>query len=68
MTGEDASLVIDLGCIKEINGLYIKNFHNSYMNNRGTEYFSIYVKYNESNFYVFGTSTYYDVIFNNLIN
>ena len=46
-------MVIDLGCIKEINGLYIKNFHNSYMNNRGTEYFSIYVKYNESQVWSF---------------
>ena len=48
MIGEDASLVIDLGCIKEINGLYIKNFHNAHKDNRGTQYFSIYVRYNES--------------------
>lgn len=47
-TGEAASLVIDLGCIKEINGLYMKNFHNAHKNNRGTQYFSIYVRYNES--------------------
>ena len=40
-------MVIDLGCIKEINGLYIKNFHNAHKDNRGTMYFSIYVRYNE---------------------
>ena len=40
--------MIDLGCIKEINGLYIKNFHNAHKNNRGTMYFSIYVRYSEN--------------------
>ena len=47
-TGDEASLVIDLGCIKEINGVYLKNFHNADKNNRGTMDFSIFVKENEN--------------------
>ena len=47
-TGEEASLVIDLGCIKEINGVFLKNFHNAERDNRGTREFSVYVKEKES--------------------
>ena len=47
-TGEDASLVIDLGCIKELNGVYLKNSHNAHKDNRGTSEFSLYVKEEES--------------------
>jgi len=47
-TGEEASLVIDLGCIKEINGVFLKNFHNAERDNRGTREFSVYIREKEN--------------------
>ena len=40
--GKNARLVLDLGCEKEINGLYIRNTHNSFKHNRGTEGFTLF--------------------------
>ena len=40
-TGADAFFVIDLGCVKEVNGVYLRNSHNADYNNRGTRTFSI---------------------------
>ena len=48
MTGEEASLVIDLGCIKEINGVYLKNLHNAHKDNRGNRQSSVFVREKES--------------------
>ena len=41
LKGEDSFLVIDLGCIKEISGVYLRNTHNGNQNNRGTKSFSL---------------------------
>ena len=37
-----AFITIDLGCIKEINGVYLRNTHNDGDDDRGTERFEIY--------------------------
>ena len=41
LRGEDSFLVIDLGCIKEISGVYLRNTHNGNFNDRGTKRFSL---------------------------
>ena len=35
--GRMARLVLDLGCFKKINGVYIRNTHSGHRVNRGTE-------------------------------
>ena len=40
--GKNARHVLDLGCDKEINGLYIRNTHNSFKHNRGTKGFTLF--------------------------
>ena len=42
MTGEEARVVVDLGCEKMINGVYLRNTHNGYLNDRGTKMFSLF--------------------------
>ena len=41
-TGEEAQVVVDLGCEKMINGVYLRNTHNGDRNDRGTERFSLF--------------------------
>ena len=41
-TGEDAQITLDLDCEKWINGVYIRNTHNSYINDRGTKNFTLF--------------------------
>ena len=41
LKGEDSFLVIDLGCVKEISGVYLRNTHNGHHDNRGTKSFSL---------------------------
>ena len=41
LTGEDSYLLIDLGCVKEISGVYLRNTHNGHRNDRGTKSFSL---------------------------
>ena len=38
----NAFITIDLGCVKEINGVYLRNTHNNGQNDRGTERFELY--------------------------
>ena len=40
-TGDKAYLIIDLGCIKEVSGVYLRNTHNGNYNDGGTATFSI---------------------------
>ena len=41
LTGEESYLVIDLGCVREISGVYLRNTHNGHRNDRGTKTFSL---------------------------
>ena len=40
--GADAQITLDLDCEKWINGVYIRNTHNSYLNDRGTKNFTLF--------------------------
>merc|ERR1719244_751503 len=42
-TGLEAFFIIDLGCVKNISGLILKNTHDYKHNNRGTQNFTIYI-------------------------
>ena len=39
--GDDARIIVDLGCEKEIDGFYMRNTHNADKNNRGTKNFTL---------------------------
>ena len=41
LTGTDSYLEIDLGCVKEISGVYLRNTHNGHRNDRGTKSFAL---------------------------
>jgi hypothetical protein len=45
-TGKYAQLVVDLGCMKTVNGFYLRNTHNGRITNRGTKEFTIFTSKN----------------------
>ena len=49
-TGEQAQLVVDLGCRKEINGFFIRNAHNGHRMNRASKEISIFVSNSPAEF------------------
>ena len=49
-TGEQAQLVVDLGCRKEINGFFIRNTHNGHKMNRASKEIIIFVSNSSAEF------------------
>ena len=41
-TGDNARLVVDLGCLKTVDGFYLRNTHNAYRFNRATQHFTLF--------------------------
>ena len=45
-TGDNAKLVVDLGCVKKVDGLYLRNTHNAQKYNRATNHFTVFSRQN----------------------